>query len=249
MPSHTEWYHSFFSGMYSRILGNRYDDLVSAGQVVVIRKLLHLRKGQRVLDVPCGKGRITIPLARQGLEMTGVDLTGSYLKAARRRARLENLDVRFIHSDMREIDFEEEFHAVFNWFGSFGYFSDEDNVAFCRRVRRALKPGGRFLIDGANKSFLARDFVPYSEHDMGGTHVVIRNRWDRRKQRVLGEWTFTRGTKTEVRATDMRVYNAAELRALLAEAGFSDVSFYGRPPLQRFTRHCRKILAVARKDT
>jgi SAM-dependent methyltransferase len=189
-------------------------------------------------------GRLTIPLARMGMAMTGVDLTASYLRRARRRARQEGLDVRFIHADMRDIAFEGEFDAAFNWFGSFGYFTDEGNLAFCRRVLHALRPGGRFLVEGINRSWLLAHYRPHTEQTLGGVHIDQRNRWDARAGRVHSTWTFRKGQARERRHVRIRIYNGTELRALLRSAGFRDVELFTHSPFGRLTRHSRRLIAV-----
>ena len=57
-----------------------------------------------------------------------------------------------------DLDIDGEFDAAFNWFGSFGFFSEEDNLRFLRRVFAVLKPGGRFLLEGMNKTWLLANF-------------------------------------------------------------------------------------------
>jgi len=242
------WYNRFFDGVYSRVLGAQFDHECNDREAAMIKRLLKARKGQKVLDVPCGKGRITIPLAKLGLEMTGADLTESFLRSAKRCAKKEGADIRFLRSDMRNIDFEGAFHAAFNWFGSFGYFSDEDNLLFCRKVFKALKPGGRFLVEGPNKSFIETHFRANVEHRIGGVLIKVRNRWDTKGERIRGSWTFiTKDGRREQKKTDMRIFNAAEMRALLRSAGFREITFHGRPSLARFTRHSKRLIAVARK--
>lgn len=53
---------------------------------------------------------------------------------------------------MRELSFDAEFDAVYNYFTSWGYYDDETNFDILKRVHHALKPGGRFLLE-----FIARD--------------------------------------------------------------------------------------------
>ena len=130
--------------------------------------MLKKRKGMKVLDIPCGMGRLTIPVAKMGLALTGVDLTESYIRRARREARKQGVDARFVCRDMRKIEFEEEFDAAFNWFTSIGYFNDAEEPAFCSRVLRALKPGGRFLVETMNKSWLLAHFLSRSGETIGG---------------------------------------------------------------------------------
>jgi SAM-dependent methyltransferase len=247
MSKQVAWYQTFFSGLYSQVLGAQYAQAETLAEAHLIKRLLKLRTGQKALDIPCGKGRISIPLAHERIDVTGVDLTAEYISTAQRRARQARVAARFICSDMRDIDFAGEFHAAYNWFGSFGYFSDEDNLLFCRTLHTALRPGGRLLIQGPNKSWIATHFIPDSEHNISGTRITIHNRWDRKKQRIQGIWRFSRAGRTETKATDMRIYNAAEMRQILRLAGFVEVTCYDQTG-GRFTRHSRKLLVVARKE-
>jgi len=251
MSDEGRWYETFFGGLYGRVLAAQFDESETLDQARAVRRVLGLRRSRRVLDVPCGMGRLTLPLARSGLEMTGVDLTGGYIRRARRAARREGLDVRFITSDMREIAFDAEFDAAFNWFGSFGYFSDDDNLAFGRRVFAALKPGGRFAVEALNKSRLLRVLHPEGGtpggQTIGGVHVTHSVHFDETAGRIHDTWTMSRGKTTEVRSISIRLFNGAEMRSLLRAAGFREIRLYGYPPLSRFTRHSRRLIAVGRR--
>jgi SAM-dependent methyltransferase len=240
------WYEKFFEGLYGRVLSRQFGGETTEKQARLIRRLLRVRRGQHVLDVPCGQGRITLPLARAGLVMTGVDRTAGYLTKARQLARRGRLSVRFLQADMRGIGFENEFDAAFNWFGSFGYFSDADNLEFCRRILQALKPGGRFLVEGLNKSWLLRHFRPRSENRWNGVLIKQHSRLTRNRSHILTDWTLQRGGVTERHTIRMRLFDGAGIRAILGAAGFGEVRLYG-PGGSRFTRHSRRLIAVARK--
>ena len=244
-----EWFDGFFCGLYTRVLANQFDDAQSLNEARMVKRLLKLRKGASVLDIPCGLGRLTIPLARVGLTMTGVDLIEPYIRRARRRARAEGLDVTFLQGDMREIDFCGSFDAVFNWFSSFGYFSDIENLNVGRRLYQALKPGGRLLIDGMNRSWLLSHIVPRRERTIGGVQVETRNRYCERTHRLHSTWTLRRGSTCECRRLSVRVYNGAEIRDLLRNAGFREIELFGNPPIGRFTRHSPRFLAVAKRPS
>ena len=250
MSAAAEWYEEFFDSVYAKVLATQFDAARTARQVGIVKRVLRLRKGQRVLDIPCGMGRLTLPLAKRGLRMTGVELAAAYVRRARRQAARDALDVRFIRRDMREIDFDGEFHAALNWFGSFGYFSDEENLAFARRVLRGLRPGGRFLVEGMNKSFLLSHFRAHSDDVIGGVRIVHDARFDPRTSRTHDTWTMTQGRKTTRREISVRMYNGMEMRKLLREAGFRDIELFGygrNRPLGRFTRHIQRLVAVGRR--
>lgn len=243
-----EWCEEFFSGMYERVLAGVFRPAQTRRQTALVKRLLKLRKPQRVLDIPCGMGRLTIPLARQGLKMTGVDLTPSYLRRARRRARELGLDTRFVRGDMRRIRFDSEFDAAFNWFGSFGYFTDAHNLLFAKRVFAALKPGGRFLLEGINKSWLRRRFRAADEEQIGDVRIVHQRRWDDRRSRVHQIWTMSDGRRTERRTSSIRLYDGADIRKLLRAAGFREIQLFGAMPLGRLSRHRPRLIAVATRS-
>jgi len=158
-----EWFEVFFDELWSELFDRALDPPQLEERARAIQRLVAAGEGDAVLDLPCGLGRLTVPLARLGLRMTGVDLSPAYLDRGRDRAAAAGLAIRFIQSHMREIGFQGEFDAAFNWGGSFGYFSEEDNLRYCRRVREALKPGGRFLIEAANQAWLAENCHPRTE--------------------------------------------------------------------------------------
>jgi len=242
-----EWFKEFFDGLYQDVLPKQFDPSRSLQQAQTVKRLLKVRRGQTVLDLACGHGRLTIPLAQMGLAMTGVDLTAAFLKKARRFACQNGVDISFIHRDMRDIDFQSRFDAVFNWFTSFGYFNDRENLDVCKRVYGALKPGGRFLIESLNKSWLLAHWRPTLQQALGGVAITTRNRWDERRQRAVATWTFRKGDATETHRITVRIYNGTEMRHLLRQAGFRDIQLYTHRPVGRFTRHSKRLIAVGRR--
>jgi 2-polyprenyl-3-methyl-5-hydroxy-6-metoxy-1,4-benzoquinol methylase len=247
MKRRREWYRTFFGGLYAEVLPATFAETETLAQARLVKRLLKLRRRQRVLDIPCGQGRVAVPLARMGLDVTGVDLMPGYIRRARRIARRAGVAVAFSTGDMREIDFEEEFHAAFNWFTSFGYFSDVDNLLLCRRVFRALRPGGRFLIEGAHKAWVLEHFRGRDDQKVGGIAITSRSTWNARTQRVTSHWTFRKGAVVERRSVHVRLFNGPELRKLLRRAGFREVELYGHPPTGRLHRHSRRLMAVGRR--
>jgi 2-polyprenyl-3-methyl-5-hydroxy-6-metoxy-1,4-benzoquinol methylase len=251
MARKREWFETFFAGLYKEALAHQFSEQDSRRQARTVRRVLGLRKGARVLDIPCGMGRLALPLARMGLEMTGADLQESYIRRARRDAKRAGARIRYLACDMRDIEFDGEFDAVVNWFTSFGYFSDEDNLLFLKKVRRALRPGGRLLIDTMNKSRLLATWQSHSEKVIAGVHISDDGTFDRKTGRCLSRWTLSKGAQRETRRLVIKAFDAPEMRAILRAAGFRDVRLYGMKtlhdgvPMGRLTRHSRRMLAVA----
>jgi SAM-dependent methyltransferase len=121
--------------------------------------LLKLRSGVPVLDLGCGIGRHSLEFARRGFTVTGVDRTARYLEQARDAAARENLNVEFVHSDMRAFVRREAFDGALSMFTSFGYFEDAaDDLRVARNVYESLRPGAKLTIDINGKEVVAAKF-------------------------------------------------------------------------------------------
>ncbi len=220
------WHERFFKGIYGAVLPHAFSREKTLAQAAVIHRLLRLRKGERVLDLPCGQGRLTLPLARRGLRMVGVDVTSSYIAAAKRAGASARLKADFQVLDMRRLPFRAEFDAAFNFFASFGYFSDKQNLLALHQYHRALKPGGRLLIEGINLDWVRRDFEPVGDMQVGSVRIQESRRWSRLPDRILSTWTLTRGRRRESHRVSIRLYSPKTMRALLREAGFTRIRFH-----------------------
>lgn len=211
-------------------------------EALYIRRRLHLRRGQKVLDAPCGAGRIAVHVARAGCRVTGVDLRPQFVERAHNRFRLARVRGRFRSVDLRDIDYEAEFHGIYNWFGSFGYFSDEENAAVVDRLTRALRPGGRLLIEQVNRERILRDF---RSEGVVGT-IVTYNYWDARTQRIINHRVVD-GVRDPANSSSMRLYTPHQMEALLCGAGLRFEGIYAFPEDRAFTRASRRMVAVGRK--
>ncbi len=247
MSKINKWYETFFVGLYGRVLDDVEKHGKSPQEAAMIKRLLRLRKGGSVLDCPCGMGRISLELAKLGLRVTGADLTKSYLAKARKRAKAKRLNMSFTQCDMRELPFENEFDAVVNWFTSFGYFDAAGDLAAAKAAFRALKPGGKFLIEMQNKTSLINRFTPGDRGEISGVEITSNRRLDKRASCICDVWVMKRGRKVERHPIRLRLYNGADMRAILRKAGFRNIRLFGRPPLGRLTRHSRRLIAIGQK--
>jgi 2-polyprenyl-3-methyl-5-hydroxy-6-metoxy-1,4-benzoquinol methylase len=119
------------------------DDVETPDDASFVAYALALRAASSILDVPCGIGRVSLPLARLGYAVTGVDFVESFVAKARDNAKRAGLAVEFVRADMRDLPFRTQFDGIFNWLGSFGYFSDARTIALLQDSRRPSGPGVR----------------------------------------------------------------------------------------------------------
>ena len=191
-------------------------------QVEFIVEELGLGEGARVLDLACGRGRISIGLAQRGMLVTGLDLSPRSLELAQADADAAGVEIDFVRRDMRELDAEGEFEAVVNVFTSFGYFPTQaEDERVLANVARSLVPGGRFLLEMVNTIAIAKQFVEADWDELeDGTLWLQRRRYDQLTGRHEATWTFVRpdGSRSELRHS-LRGYTPAELVAMLERAG------------------------------
>jgi SAM-dependent methyltransferase len=176
-----EWFRTFFDSGYVDTLQEEKPLRQTRVEVAFLLKALALPEGARILDVACGYGRHAGLLARRGFRVVGVDLSRPMLAEARRRFR-HRPGLSFLRGDMRRMAFRAEFDAVISLYTSFGYFTPAQNEAALARMARALKPGGKLLID---------------HRDPGYDAALPSRLWYRigRRRFVLEERRFDRRTK------------------------------------------------------
>lgn len=103
---------------------------------------LHLKAGMRVLDVACGTGNVSIPAAKLGCQVTGVDIATNLIEQARERSKAEGLatQTEFVEGDAEQLAFpNDSFDAVVTMYGAM-FAPRPERVA--SELLRVCKPGG-----------------------------------------------------------------------------------------------------------
>jgi SAM-dependent methyltransferase len=227
-----EWWESMFAGPWAAVQLTDWWEGDVAEAADRVERALALEPASAVLDVPCG---------------VGVDATEDFVDEARRRARERGLEITCEVRDMRDLPWEEEFDAVVNFGGSFGYFDDDGNERFVRAVARTLRPGGRFLVDTPALESVVAGFVDKNWHRVDDTFLLMDTRLDLEASRVRTDWTFVRrGAEPETHTSSIRLYSVRELTELLRSAGFDDTRAL-TPELEPYGVEASRLLMVARR--
>jgi SAM-dependent methyltransferase len=228
------------------------DDLLeerSDSEVDLITRLLELPPDAEVLDAPCGHGRIANRLAGRGLQVTGLDAVKPFLDLARERAAGRNVEVEYVHGDLRELPFEDRFDAAVNWFTSFGYFDDEGNRRVLEGYRRALKPGGTLLIEQASRDFLLANLPGTGQAvwlmERGDDLMLDKVSFDPLAGRSHTERIIVRAGEVRRTGFSLAQPTAEDLARMLRDAGFTDVRALDESG-ETFTARSRRLLMLAR---
>ena len=229
LSDQTYWWQEFFSGPVLDFVLHSQDEEKTRAEADFLQQTLGLPLQARILDVPCGGGRLSLELAARGYQVTGVDLSLPLLEAARANAGARGLLINWEHRDMRDLPWHEEFDGAYCFWSSFGYFDEPGNAEFLKSVSRTLKPGAPFLMDTP----LIETRLPEMEAQervwwpVGDLLALEERSFDHVTSRVESQWTIVRDGQLERKHLSLRLYTYRELCGLLEQAGFGNHRAYG----------------------
>lgn len=192
-----------------------------------------------VLELGCGTGRLTIPMAQAGAEVVGLDPEPAMLEAARAKAAKAGVAIEFVQGDAREFDLGRKFGLVIFPNNSLSHLLTRADIESCFRcVRRHLKPEGRFVIEVFTPlgKFLLRDskeryrIGDFEDPDGGGRVVMEEIGWYDPAAQVKHSVCYyerqATGEKWEA-PLDLRMFYPQEIDALVEYNGFIIDAKYG----------------------
>jgi 2-polyprenyl-3-methyl-5-hydroxy-6-metoxy-1,4-benzoquinol methylase len=244
-----EWYEKIFDNDYIRAYAKQNKD--TAEDVDGIIELLSPGKNMKILDLCSGYGRHSLELARRGYNTTGYDLSEEFLKYAKKKASEEKLKVNFVHGDVRELEYKDEYDIVLNLYTSFGFFSHDENQEVIESIARALVPNGRFLIQALCFSGLIRRAnpeQPATVYEGDGVTIVDTRDWDLEQNmlNVNRKIFFNDGGRNEYSFT-LRIYTLAEMLRMIEKAGLKLVDYFGNLKGNTFDYQSAHYVIIAEK--
>lgn len=109
-----------------------------------------------ILDLGCGPGLYTEQLAEKGHHVTGMDYSQTSIDYAKESSRKKRLDLTYVHQNYLTLQEEDKYDLVYMIFTDFGVLTPAERTVLLENVYRALKPGGRFIFDVLNDTFLEK---------------------------------------------------------------------------------------------
>lgn len=209
----------------------------------------------RILELCCGTGRLTIPIAGEGYDISGVDYTPSMLEQAKGKASEAGLEIKFIEADIRTLDLQKKYDLIFIPFNSIHHlYRNEDLFQALNAVKNHLKDGGLFLLDCFNPNIQyivegekeQQEIAAYTTDDGREVSIMQTMRYERKSQINRIEWHyFINGQFDSIQNLDMRLFFPQELDAYLEWNGFEIVHKFGSFEEETFNDHSEKQVFVA----
>jgi 2-polyprenyl-3-methyl-5-hydroxy-6-metoxy-1,4-benzoquinol methylase len=226
-----QWYVSLFEN-YGKKYDNESFTQGTKGECDFLEEELNFDKSLKILDVGCGTGRHSIELAKRGYTVTGIDLSESQLKRARKKAELVNISIDFRKLDARDLPFEAEFDAaIMLCEGGFPLMeTDELNFEILKNVTRSLRTTGKLIFTTLNGLFplyhSVQQFCNSESNEGNATY----------KSKTFDLMTFRDHNTIEAEDDDgkkktlkcsERYYVPSEISWLLKSIGYNKIDIYG----------------------
>jgi 2-polyprenyl-3-methyl-5-hydroxy-6-metoxy-1,4-benzoquinol methylase len=234
---------------------NIYDGLNTfLSDLQFYKKWLPKNKEAKILELCCGTGRLTLPIAKDGYNICGVDYTSSMLEQAKIKALETGLDIRFIEADIRTLNLQEKYDLIFIPFNSIHHlYENKDLFNALSVVKNHLKDGGLFLLDCFNPNIQyivegekgQKTIAEYTTSD--GRDVLIKQtmRYENATQINRIKWHyFINGKSHSTQNLDMRLFFPQELDSYLERAGFNVIHKFGSFEEEAFNDNSEKQIYV-----
>jgi len=221
------------------------------------------RYGEPVLELACGTGRVTIPLAKEGIDIIGLDVSGNMLKRAREKAAERNTDVEFIKGDMRDFSLDRNFNTIllpFNTMQRLIKFKEYESLF--SRVRQHLSKEGRFVFEIFNPDFdiivdalnensdEESEVIRYDDpYGNGKVRVTEKTDFDPSTHMLDMEWYYHIDDELEaVKDWKLRILFPKEIDATLRYNGFKVEKKYGDHDRSEFSADSDTQIIVCKKN-
>lgn len=217
------------------------------------------RHGGPVLELGAGTGRVSLALAREGVEVVGLELSPELLAAAVARADAEGLDVTFAHGDMRSFDLGRTFPLILVPYNAINHLLDDASLADALRAMRAhMDAGSRLVVDTFQPSpaFLGdaperrrpilRYLDPYLDKEV---RLSEEHHYDPATQLDRIVWSYAVDGVEDARVEEltMRLFFPRELDAWLRFGGLEIEEKLGDYDGRRFDATSPKQLVIAKR--
>jgi 2-polyprenyl-3-methyl-5-hydroxy-6-metoxy-1,4-benzoquinol methylase len=245
------------SGLYDH--PDLYDALLPVGAHVPFYRELARQQNGPVLEIACGAGELTTPIAEDGRPIVGLDLSTRMLLSAKRRASAAGVAIQFVRADMRDFALRREFGLIFVARNSLLHLlTAEDLIAAFSTARRHLAPDGILAFDIFNPSvsLLARPAgqrfaVMHVDTDtFGPLSVEATHDYDSSSQVNHATWYVSTSQTKDAWIVPMTLRSIfpQELPLLVSAAGLELVERFGELDSRPFVAASRSQVCLCRRS-
>lgn len=243
------WYEDFFQGINCELWEKAVSPAWTKQETEFLIGELNLKKGQTLLDIPCGFGRHAIEFAKGGFRVTGVDISETYITGLTARVKSGNLNITAVHADVLTMQLNQKFSGAICMGNSFGYFNFDKMKLFVEKLSAGLETGARFII---NSGMIAESILPnFSKNKsfaFDNITMDITNSYEVDDSYMVSTIVYTKETRKEEHSFKHYVFTLGEVKRLLQLYGLITIATYSSPSKAVYTLGDQQIYIVAEKE-
>jgi SAM-dependent methyltransferase len=240
---------SFFDGVYKKIWRQLIPDGLTKAENEWILQETNLQPGNKMIDLMCGYGRHTLPLARKGIHVTAIDNLKEYVEEIKSTAQKENLPVECLQEDVLKLELDGEYQGAICMGNSICFFDAGDVLKIFLEVSKHVKTGGKFIICSWRlNEIIANGFKEKTWSYVGDIKFLADSRFLLSPSRIEMQNIFIdpNGKTEEKRAIDY-IYSLNETEQMLNLAGFIMKEAWSIPGKKKFNLGEPRAYIVAEK--
>ncbi|MBA3693893.1 MAG: methyltransferase domain-containing protein [Acidobacteria bacterium] len=242
------WYENFFQGLNCELWEKAVSPEWTKQEVDFLLSELNLKQGQYLLDIPCGFGRHSIEFAKRGYQVTGIDISQTFITGLTDKIKSEKLHIKAVQADILTIQLNQKFSGAVCMGNSFGYFSFDKMKLFVEKVSSSLEIGARFII---NSAMIAESILPnFSKNKsftVGNITMDITNIYSVEDSYMISHILYTKEGRTEEHSFKHYVFTLGEVKRLLQSCGLKTIATYNSPSKTEYNLGDQQIYIVIEK--
>jgi len=166
----------FYKDLGAEGLAERKKAIHTKKELVYLKRFLN--KKQRTLDLACGYGRFTIPLAKQGYNIEGLDLSPNLLRKAKKDAKKQRLNIRFREGNMTHLPYKETtFDAIICMWSAFSELHKKsDQIKALKEMLRVLDKNGFAILEMPKPKRVKRKVATAMISGIGGMPMYYHDK-------------------------------------------------------------------------
>lgn len=233
-----DWFHSFVElhNLYINEFNAKKEDGERASNGIADYLDLNSIHIDKVLDIPCGIGRVSRGLLERGMSVTGVDISTPFLDEFKRSSVNESTSatlklVNASFDDFLNRLFSEKYDLIINWWTSFGYHSYEKDLEFFKNLLNVSQRDTILMVETWHREYIAQHRMHFSYKDLGTMVVVNENSFSENDSKVYTIHKYYQKTGKDLIFkgefdSSIKLYSKGEIFGLLKSAGWEIIDVF-----------------------
>ena len=224
------WFATWFDSPYYHLLYKNRGEKEAQVFIDNVIEKLQLKKGSKLIDIACGKGRHATYFNKKGMNVVGVDLSPNSIASAKQN---ENNNLQFSVHDMREVYKENHFDIVTNLFTSFGYFENKDDEQKAiNAMAKNLKSDGVLIIDFMNIKKIIANLISSEKKTIDSITFNIKR--SMQNNHIIKDIEIIDDNETQHFQEKVKAITLADFSAFVSNVGLNIIDIFGNYKLDDF---------------